>query len=1011
MFPTVTLFALALLACEPDTDGGADDSADTADTAVDDTGPVDPGCVIERNSPRTTSWHGGETITLTLDCDDPAAAESLEVEVAGQRVAGKLGEIDGRTLTASYTVPEAEREGIEAVLLFFGKVEVDGGDQHFRLDPAELDLRVETDGSVDDWGLGGTLESVAHSWSGNRMMRSRLSKVQGSAQILARVYTEPDLGPLSSYDVIEISGDAVDYTPYTDGNLWLHNTAYLDFYRSHFNQSDAGTAVHVNLATHDGKTLRGQDLVLSYATLGLATLKDDELADKAPRVWTVNVRRDDSWTLEGVDVIVSGVSAKDGSPVLVSATYGPSGKTSDGWKVNWSGSLIEDMVSVTGDVHGSDGTPGVIQVRRAQPNVRFLPLYGDGTGGEWRSFAKGTDEDAVLYVTSAVRESERGQDVVLAMLDDTGAVTLGEVPLDGGDIIETQVVGSGESTALANFRRLEPGDRLFFPPIELRTDDQGGTQLISSYVWNTSYNNRGFGYRYDDGTTRPGASFVAVWDGAISVVPDHMELRSTGGQTVVSGSGGTPTPGAPELYNQLGGHTLGLGPTDIEGRHGKYNGNVQAHTAGTGDWMVFTRGAEVIVETPDGDELPEALPLDPSSEFFTQVIDGQLVIFGQVMTQDADGATTVGPGVIAADRRWKAGMSVALFNMLELEMKGAKAPTLDAITSAAAFALERGDPGSDLRFTGQITATGDDGETVYGTVFGGLDLADLPGDGEETVIDLDLQVWPVLSEEPAAPLTPLWLQDGLVAVGDHTDAPLGETDGVTSLGKLTGHTYKGDLVVTLAHGGKACTLATWLVSPGKEGDLDLDAAILLSEGKQPDCSDLAVAEGVADLDGTGRSTVLMSQASGDDDTRELYEVVWDGEQLLQLPSLTLPAWDDLGVGDLDGDHFDDVLLHVSSAADEDGTVDTSLSGLLLRSRGRHLAQEIRAEVVGIKNASKVAEDLPDDTAVIAGAELRLEGSDLDVLVIGGTAGKRLVSFKTNQQLSYMHIRAYGTLLE
>ena len=196
-------------------------------------------------------------------------------------------------------------------------------------------------------------------------------------------------------------------------------------------------------------------------------------------------------------------------------------------------------------------------------------------------------------------------------------------------------------------------------------------------------------------------------------------------------------------------------------------------------------------------------------------------------------------------------------------------------------------------------------------------------------------------------------------------------------------------------------MATCFV-PGASADWskNLASAILLSTSNESDCSDLARPEAALDLSGEGQSTVLMSKPSATEGGRDLFEVVWDGESLLALPTITVPEYTAIEVADFDGDGLEEVLVPFGAEPEDDGTSTDPLSGLMLRGIGlKGLSQEIRVAVMMVKNGDILPPpDDGDDT--VLGAAFELTDGSVEGIVVGGTSGRKVrngsfVSLKTN----------------
>jgi hypothetical protein len=375
-------------------------------------------------------------------------------------------------------------------------------------------------------------------------------------------------------------------------------------------------------------------------------------------------------------------------------------------------------------------------------------------------------------------------------------------------------------------------------------------------------------------------------------------------------------------------------------------------------WTVLSREGEVVVINPDGKEL-SGLPILSYRQPRVHRVGSICMLSGMLRVSNGDGSYATQPGVLAIHDD---GVGIATFDNT-------------ALTDCAWDRIE------DDTMTGLcFGASGD--KSFIGTA--SFQTRELPAAGVESTISPTTASW--VDTWTAAPVSARAVFIDRIAVGEEfaSDAD------VTTLAALSGASVTQDLVAVLPHDGdQACPVATYFI-PGASTDWgkNLDAAIMLSSSDKSDCSDLALPEAALDLSGEGQSTVLMSQPSATEGGRDLFELVWDGESLLALPTITVPEYTALEVADFDGDGLEEVLVQLGADPDRDGSSADPLSGLMFRGGGlRGLSQEIRAEVTMIKNGDILPPSDDDDTVI--GAAYELTDGSVDVVVVGGTSGRKV----------------------
>jgi hypothetical protein len=685
------------------------------------------------------------------------------------------------------------------------------------------------------------------------------------------------------------------------------------------------------LASDNGKNRRTEFIVLNFDAMSVGS---------GTGVASTHVGLDSADELAQFDVILLGSTDKGGS-TLTAASYEP---TKGVWTRNWQSSLSRPTYHICSQTELSGGAAHLV-----------IGEGSDGLDATWISAVSGKTlsthslkdiPGTPIAISSTHLEQAKGDDAVVVILTDEGGLHLVHARQDHDDVrvhdlldeadprMAARIAGSG------NFRTLKPGSKIYFPPIQARGTEDGDLHVALSFPLELGSEDEGL--------------LVASWLAGDSTVDlsagaDALELLAAGGRTVLSGTPGEKLTGSPVVFQSSGTQVSEVGSV-------KADGTAEIVLAADGGWTVLSRGGEVVVVGEDGEEI-SGVPLDPTAGIEARRIGDLCMLTGVVRSKAADGSITSGPGVVTVRAE---GLGVATFE--------------DSSLDSCTWSTEPGEKRVGLCCSGLSK------ESFVGVVE--LDAAKLPVAGSEGTMALSSTPWS--GTWTAATVSSSTVFYRRVVVDDETAA---DSD-VRVLAELTGEPVIQDYVTVLPYDSDlACPMATYFV-PGASEDAgkNLASAMLLSTSNEADCSDLAWPEAAIDLSGEGQSTLLMSEPSATEGARDLFEVVWDGSSLLALPSITVPEYSAIEVADFDGDGLEEVLVQFGAEPDADGTNEDALSGLMLRGIGlKHLSQEIRAEVTLIKNGDLLPP--PEDGDTVIGAAYELSDGSVEVVVVGGTAGR------------------------
>ena len=925
MLRSASLLAL-FTACtaNPDSGLGGEDSADTGSTADSEAQPAD--CSFVSIEPLVTSWNGGDEVTVSMDCANPGGVKTMTVSlnVARIEVSGKAA--DDGTWTGTFAAPAMDGTGPQAFDLEVqdgtGTETVEGDILRFRLDPDELGQGVEMNKAPSGTGWGLPIATTVVNQVGRQLV---VSPTEDSVVVGLRdekgvweggsVEASPDFAGLAATWASAKTDSQAVMVP-------LRNTEKEQF--------------EMLLAVDNGGKRRTEFIVLDFNYQPKAGNQS---------VGAHSFTLDSQDELSQYDVILLGDTQPDGGEgtSITSMTYA-SGKEGMVWTRNWQMGLSRNVYHLCDEVELSAGAAHFV-----------LGEGSDGLEGTWISAESGKTlathslkeiTGTPVAISSTTVAQDKGDELVVVVLTDEGELHLVHARQDAddvltynleaeaGDLLSGRLANNGGG--LANYRKLEIGSKIYFPPIQSRSTDQGDLHVAISVP----------GERGSEGL------LLASWSAGegtvdLSASPDSVELVAQGGRAFLSGGSGEKLTGAPVIFQRAGSEIAQLGSVSADG-------SAELTLAADGGWTVTTRGGQVYVQNAEGKET--SVPLDPAAGVQARRIGEMCVLSGMLRSKSSS--------------RW---------GLVTVSSEGVG--TLDFNTALDNCGFDRDE--SDGGMTTFCTTVDDSNEAGVGAFQ--FSEKELPGAGEELTLDSSkVNTWTWTSGTWTGTGTHVF--SSRVAVDDSVSS---DAD-VSSVAKLSTEPATHDVVLQMPHGSDyACPVATWFV-PGDSTDWskNLASAILLDSSNEEDCSDLLRPEAAIDLSGEGPSTVLLSEPSSTEGYRDIQELVWDGEELLLLPAITVADWHSLEIADFDGDGLEELLIQQDPGADEDGTFGSDMSGMMLRGGGlKHLSQDIRAEVTQIKNAGKVAPGSDDNDVV--GAVYELSDGSLDALTVSGTQGREV----------------------
>ncbi len=347
-------------------------------------------------------------------------------------------------------------------------------------------------------------------------------------------------------------------------------------------------------------------------------------------------------------------------------------------------------------------------------------------------------------------------------------------------------------------------------------------------------------------------------------------------------------------------------------------------------WSVISRDGMVVAIDPSGAELDDTLPLDPTLPARASVLDGRLIVFGQVLITADDGTTSTGPGVLTAGSD---GVGVGV-------MKRNRDPEDEDLTDKIVWSSDL--QGRTTTVVGTVTSTAADGSYSIGLT--SFDTSSLPAANTTTEILWSVSLAGVTGTGPVPP-EPLFVPSQRTRAGEVDGSPIADRDTVQTLGTLSAVNSVDDIVLVLPWDtGTACPHATVLI-PGTSSDLasNLASAVVIDTSDLSDCSDLSVPVTLIDVDGDGNPGAVLGtwQPGTDEVLVGLWELLWDGSRVLRLPEILVQALPNttprnLGVhiqgADFDGDGKQDLGYTLASPT----TTSSTASGELPLSSWTHV---------------------------------------------------------------------------
>ncbi|MFT5582464.1 MAG: hypothetical protein ACI9VR_000040 [Cognaticolwellia sp.] len=860
---------LSFLACPRDQpqDSGVEDSgfADTGDTG--DSGTQDPDCTVGSLWPLTTSWNGGETIDLEVDCADAGDLEDAQVLVDGKEV--ETWSTEGGV--AFKLEPGAQAAfGVSSVSLSIRQSRgMPGPDLRFRVDPSELEDVVRTQGSTP---FSDTVNNVLGISEQAQML---FWQKDGQLQ-----FSTTFAGSLQSQETgLDLEEVVVDNGTFS-GRYGAGAPVFTTQFKSSASEAmlvptlDAtNDRLMLALATQGAKGFSVQQIPLYFESIGQHKIDAGMEAEQAPVLYDAEMAIDESGALLALTVLV-GINATQDKPSAALASYSYSAKGGGVWVRNWQWSA-STRVAFAGPIQSGEGRGGTVVLAEEEdkdkdktPMLLFL-LNENGEIGIQGHL--GSAGDNPTTVTGAAAPDIQGKTGGLILISHNGEGNMADylVRTDG---FESVTVDQGD---LRNVPELQD--------MTLRTSTDGSVHLymrqgragwdgvqapsvLSKWTWNTEKG----------------------WDTSLS---PSVQVLSTGGDTVVAGSANDAQAAAPSVW------------LDMDG--GRWLGDGELSLCSVDDWSLRTQDGCAIITLPGGEEMD--LAVDPTAPLSCLLMQGTFVVLGTV-----DGKS----GLVTAD---SSGTGQASFKRL----RPGRWTHIAISHESRSLSLQ----------TDSVGVLGDSisDEGAWELSLGALNAGDLPGAGESTELDLGESSWAYTAPSAAKRGGPsFWLKPSSTQLRVRSGAKLAPPKGDV-LASLSENQLMGDRVAVLPNGNaEGCTLSTYYI-PGNTLDpaQNMAAAVEIGSSTAEDCSDLPLPLGAADLDGEGQGTLILGSTQADG-SASIQEVVFDGAALVALPTVSVPAFDQLSILDLDGDGLDEIILSFA-------TPYGSASGMVLRSQGVSLS--------------------------------------------------------------------------
>lgn len=571
---------LALAAC---TDGGSDAAEDTADTAVEDTGPAPTAdCSFVSASPAVASWSGGDDLTITLDCADATRVESVSVDFSQGAVDATFSaSADGTTLKVTVTTEAQSDPGRDDPCLTVDEDTVCGMTTHFRLDPGDIA------GDID----GDAIEALDWAY-----------------EIAAAGATDDTVVVASIYDDNWIVGETN-----ADRSAWVETklTGTPIAARPNFRKLAVGQSIH----------FPALDKSAGKVTVHTGTMTDKGLAFSERTGSGFGLETDADVLYLGSSskgVVIQGTSAKDGTVVNLGLTL-----SDTGLDAAWSASGKPALHSV--EVTTSHGE-GVVLFSTTDKGV-LAELIDVATGKVLESTTVELTGVEVMDMAAADLDGDGFDELYGAFATAKGVYP--SVTRKGSYYLSFQV--AGKKVGSGNFRLNKL--RAVTPTSNSKLE-KGYLLMVTEPTTTVSLGAE----RASEG----GSTWLATWSTGeafdMTGVPDSVELVAQRGDTVLARSGEKMT-GSPVLFS--GAANPVEVPTAADGE------DTSLVLAYADDWTVITRGGEVFVVDPDGVEVGESLPMDPGAQLVAVPHEGGLLVAGTGFSEDADGETVAGPGVFS----------------------------------------------------------------------------------------------------------------------------------------------------------------------------------------------------------------------------------------------------------------------------------------------------------------------------------------------------------------------------
>lgn len=588
---------LSLLACPRDRpeDTGVQDTGAGETGETGETGEIDPDCTLNSLWPLTTSWSGGETVTLGLDCADAEDLEQMQVFVDGKEMESWATQ-DG---VAFNTNPQSTF-GLSSVTISVRSRAVGGGSLRFRVNPEQVNTVVDSQRSTP------VSDNISEVLGASEQAQMLFWREAGQLQL-----SSTDGGSLESQELgLEVEDVIVD-----NGTFSGRFGAGVPTWTT---QDKGGTTEAILLPTLD---VTGQQLVLALGTQGaegfsvqsiplpFASIEQHDIdpgqaAEQAPVLYDVDMEIDQSGALLSLSVVIGLNNSKEkASAVLASYSY-----SKGGWVRNWQYGMTRPVAYV-GPIQSADGQSGHVVVAKEDSGgddkggMPLLLLNQDGEISIQGKLSGTGDEPTVVGAAAPPIQGKTGG-VILIAHDGEGNMSDHLVQTD---TFKSVTVDEGTLGSVAELESME-----------LRTSSDGGLHL----------------YLRKGRSGRPGLqspSVLSEWTWSLEKGFDlsqepSVQVLAVGGETRVAGSPNDPVSSAPSVW------------LDMDG--GRWLGEGELHLCAMDDWSLRTQGGRAIATLPDGKDMD--LAIDPSAPLSCVLMQDTLVVLGTV--DGESGLVTVNTG-------------------------------------------------------------------------------------------------------------------------------------------------------------------------------------------------------------------------------------------------------------------------------------------------------------------------------------------------------------------------------